>query len=455
MRRSTIQDPETDGMTQYSHRTVWHIAGPMIISNVSIPLLGIVDTAVMGHLEAPYYLGAVGVGAMIFNVLFMGLNFLRMGTTGLCAQDLGAGDSSGVRALLMQALVVALAMASLLLLLQVPIENLALWLVSPSDPAVAFHTRSYFAVRIWAAPLVLINYVFIGWFIGLQNARAALIVMLAINLMNIILDLVFVVGLGMTVNGVALATVLAEMVGILVAVWLVSQQLITVGGAWDRTKLLDLERFRHLLSVNVNILIRTMALMLSFGILMTVSARMGPVILAANTLLLQFQHLMSYALDGFAHAAEALVGRAIGEKDRQGFERAVRLCLQWSLIVAIIACGLFFLLGDEIIALLTTLPDVRKTAGEYLIWMAISPFISVWSFLYDGVYIGATKAREMRNSMLFSAVVFIVSFLLLRDFGNHGLWAAFILFMAVRGGSMHWLFKYIDRRGGFVSSAVD
>ena len=441
-------------MMEYSNRKVWQIAGPMIISNVSIPLLGIVDTAVMGHLEAPYYLGAVGVGAMIFNVLFMGLNFLRMGTTGLCAQDLGAGDSSGVRALLMQALVVALAMAILLLLLQRPLENLALWLVSPSDPAVAFHTRSYFEVRIWAAPLVLTNYVFIGWFIGLQNARAALIVMLAINLTNIILDLVFVVGLGMTVDGVALATVLAEMAGILVAMWLVSQQLIAVGGAWDRDKLLDLKRFRHLLSVNVNILIRTMALMLSFGILITVSARMGSAILAANTLLLQFQHLMSYALDGFAHAAEALVGRAIGEKDRQGFERAVRLCLQWSLMVATTASGLFFLAGDEIIALLTSLPDVRKTAGEYLIWMAISPFISMWSFLYDGVYIGATKAREMRNSMLFSAVVFILSCLLLRDFGNHGLWAAFMLFMAVRGGSMHWLFKFIDRRGGFVSSAV-
>lgn len=421
----------------------------MIISNISVPLVGIVDTAVMGHLDAPFYLGAVGVGAMIFNVLFMGLNFLRMGTTGVTAQAFGAGYLEQVRATLLQALLLAWVLAATLLLTQGGLAQVALWVVAPSDPLVGQHALLYFDVRIWASPLVLSNYVLLGWFIAVQRARAALILMLAINLTNVALDLLFVVGLGMLVDGVALASVLAELTGVVTGVLLASRHLKRIGGEWQRQQIFNTASIRRLLNLNGNIFVRSLALMFSFAFLTTMSARMGPLILAANTVLLQFQNLSAYLLDGFAHAAEAMVGRAVGEADRDGLQRAVKLCLWWSLGVALPGCAIFYFAGNAIIALLTDLPAVRETAGEYLIWLVISPLVSVWSFLYDGVYIGATRAREMRNTMVFSSLAFITAWWALRGFGNHGLWMAFTCFMAARGLSQHLVYRYLERRAGF------
>jgi len=314
---------------------------------------------------------------------------------------------------------------------------------------VARHAQVYFEVRIWAAPLVLSNYVLLGWFIAVQRAGAALALMLAINLSNIALDLLFVLGLGMLVDGVALASVLAELTGVVVGIFLATRHLEQMGGEWRRLQIFDAVAIRRLLTLNGNIFVRSLALMFSFGFLTTMSARMGPLILAANTVLLQFQSLSAYLLDGFAHAAEAMVGRAVGEGDRDGFQRAVKLCLWWSLGLAVPGCALFYFSGNSIIALLTDLPDVRETAGEYLIWLVISPLVSVWSFLYDGVYIGATRAREMRNSMVVSSLVFIAAWWALRGFGNHGLWMAFTIFMAARGLSQHLIFRYFERRGKF------
>jgi len=424
-----------------SHRDVWRIAAPLILSNISVPLLGMVDTAVMGHLDEPWYLGAVAVGATIFSFLYTGVNFLRMGTTGLAAQACGARDGAGVRTSIGQAVIVALAIALLLIALQKPAGTIALALLGPG-PEVAEYARLYFDVRIWSAPATLANYAIVGWFIGLQNARVPLAIVLVINLTNIVLDLVFVVGLGMKTEGVALASVFAEFTGLAVALAFVARELKRWPGRFDRPALTRLRNYGPFFSVNGNLFLRTMALMFALGFLTARSARLGDVLLAANAILLNLQYLLSYALDGLAHAAEALVGKAMGERSRDNLRRAVRLSLIWSLAVAVVFALLYALAGPAVIRLLTELPEVVQAAMTYLPWMVASPLVSVWSFLYDGVFVGATRAREMRNIMVLSAFgVFVPVWFLTQSWGNHGLWFAFLAFMGARGIGMHWYYQ--------------
>ncbi len=409
----------------------------MIISNLSLPLLGLVDTAVMGHLPAPYYLGAVAIGAVMFNFLFMGVNFLRMGTTGLAAQAFGSDNFDELRTVLAQALMAALSIAAVLLVFQYPLRELGLAALRPGEQ-VSRYARVYFDVRIWSAPLVLANYVLVGWFLGVQNARAALWIMLTVSLSNIVLDLWFVLGLGMDVKGVALATVLAEGGALALGIAMVRRLLGRYPGRWRREDILSLTRIRKVVAFNADLLLRTLALMFSFAFLTAQGARMGDVVLAANAVLLNFQSIASYGLDGLAHAAEALVGRAVGARDRDGFARAVSMCLRWSLWFAVGMCAVFALIGPGLIDLMTDLQEVRHTARQYLPWVVVLPLISVWCFLYDGVFVGATRARQMRNSMVLAVLlVYLPAWYLLRDFDNHGLWAAFALFMAARGLSMH------------------
>ncbi|MEJ2127760.1 MAG: MATE family efflux transporter [Woeseiaceae bacterium] len=417
-------------------RDVWRIAAPMILSNVSVPLLGMVDTGVTGHLESPVYLGAVAIGATIFGFLYSGMNFLRMGTTGIAAQRFGASDYDGLRVSLGQAVIVALLIATALVALQAPIASIALRLIGGEADVQAF-ALEYFSIRIWSAPGTLVNYVLIGWFLGLQNARVPLLIFLTINITNIVLDLLFVLVLGMKVDGVALASVIAEYSGLLVALFYVARALRKHTGQWPLARLLRVRAYGAYFAVNANLLIRTMALMFTFAFVTAQGARLGGLILAANAILMNIQLLTSMALDGFAHAAEALVGKAIGQQNRDALQHSVRLCLKWSLYFA---AGLFLLyltFGPLMIRMLTDLDDVRETAIRYLPWLILSPLVSVWSFLYDGVYVGATRAREMRDIMLFSSIaVFLPAWFLLQGLGNHGLWLAFTLFMASRGIGM-------------------
>ena len=418
-------------------RDIWRIAAPMILSNVSVPLLGMVDTGVTGHLESPVYLGAVAVGATVFGFLYMGMNFLRMGTTGITAQRYGANDNDGLRVSLGQALIVSLLIAVTLLALQLPIGHLAMSLIG-AEPDVESFALQYFSIRIWSAPGTLANYVLIGWFLGLQNARVPLLIFLAINITNIILDLWFVLGLGMKVDGVALASVIAEYTGLAVALVFAVKALRARSGHWPFARLFNVRAYSAFFAVNAHLFIRTMALMFTFAFITAQGARLGGLVLAANAILINVQHLTAFALDGFAHAAEALVGKAVGEKRRDALEYSVRLALKWSLIFAVGFCLLYVALGPLLIRVLTDLPDVRSTTMQYLPWLIVSPLVSVWSFLYDGVYIGATRSREMRDIMLISAfVIFIPAWYLLQGFGNHGLWLAFTLFMASRGIGMH------------------
>ena len=418
-------------------RDIWRIAAPMILSNVSVPLLGMVDTGVTGHLESPVYLGAVAIGATIFSFIYMGMNFLRMGTTGIAAQRFGADDNDGLRVSLGQALIVATSIAAALIILQIPIGRLALRLIGGEADVQTFALQ-YFSIRIWSAPGTLANYVLIGWFLGLQNARIPLLIFLTINTINIVLDLLFVVGLGMKVDGVALASVIAEYCGLLVGLGYAARALRAHTGHWPLAQLFDVRAYAAYFSVNANLFIRTMALMFTFAFVTAQGARLGGVILAANAVLMNLQTLTAFVLDSFAHAAEALVGKAIGEQRRAALERSVSLTLKWSLIFAVGFCLFYVVAGPILVRILTDLVEVRGAAMRYLPWLIVSPLVSVWSFLYDGVYVGATRAREMRNIMMMSTfIVFLPAWFALQGFGNHGLWLAFTLFMASRGLGMH------------------
>ncbi len=424
-----------------TNKNIWRIAAPMILSNISVPLLGMVDTGVTGHLENAAYLGGVAVGSTIFGFLYTGVNFLRMGTTGIAAQQFGANDFDGLRVSLGQALIVALTIAAILLVLHVPIGAAAISLIGP-DPAVAEFADQYFSIRIWSAPATLANFALLGWFLGLQNARVPLIVVLVINVTNIVLDLVLVVVVGMKVDGVAIASVIAEFTGLAVGLGFVVRELNRHSGHWVISKLTTLREYTAFFGINAHLFVRTMALVFTLTFITAQGARLGGLILAANAILMNFQNLLAFALDGFAHAAEALVGKAVGEKDRAALQRSVVLALRWSLIVAVGFSAFFWLVGPMLVALLTDLPDIRTTTLRYLPWLIVSPLIAVWSYLYDGVFVGATLAREMRNIMLISAfVIFIPAWYVLQFLGNDGLWLSFMLFLASRGIGMHIYYR--------------
>ena len=414
----------------------------MIASNITVPLLGIVDTAVVGHLDSPHYLAAVAVGATIFSFLFLSFNFLRMGTTGVAAQAVGNNNHDGVRSVMLQAGSIALAIATALIVLQAPLGRLALSLIDPAAD-VAASAREYYAIRIWAAPAVLLNYALLGWFIGLQNGRAPLLVMLVVNVVNIVLDLVFVIGFDMDVRGVALASVIAEVCGLTLGLMLMRRELRRFPSTTPLRSLMDTQRLRRLLSVNGNLLVRSFSLMLTFGIFTALGARLGSVVLAANAVLLNFQTLMAFALDGFANAAEALIGRAIGADDNDGLRRAWRNTLIWSAGIAVVFVLIYALLGRPLIGLMTNLDAVSDTATTYLPWLVALPLASVWCFFYDGVFVGATLAKAMRNSMLIATfVVFVPLALILDDvLGNHGLWLALLIFMLARGLGQHLIWR--------------
>ena len=418
-------------------RDMWRIAAPMILSNVSVPLLGMVDTGVTGHLDSPTYLGAVAIGGTIFTFLYLGMNFLRMGTTGIAAQNYGAGDYDALRVSLGQALIVSFGIALLILLLQSPIGALSLALLG-GNAETQTHAATYFFIRVCSAPGTLANYALIGWFLGLQNARVPLYIFLTINLTNIVLDLLFVIVLGMDVDGVALASVIAEYTGLALGITFALRELRRHPGRWIRERLTKLSAYMAFFSVNANLFVRTMALMFTFAFVTAQGARLGPAILAANAVLMNFQNLTSLGLDGIAHAAEAMVGKAVGKKDKRALQETVALTLRWSLYFAAGFTALYVVAGPLSVRILTDLPDVRETAMVYLPWLVVSPLISVWCFLYDGVYVGMTRARAMRNIMVVSTFcVFLPLWFVSQPLGNHGLWFALMGFMASRGIGMH------------------
>jgi MATE family multidrug resistance protein len=418
------------------HRRVLGLAFPIVLANLTQPILGAVDTAVAGHLDGASYLGGVALGGLFFNFVFWGFGFLRMGTTGLVAQAHGAGQSDELRNSVVRALLMAAAIGALVLLVQQPLIDYALRAIGASD-AVQRHAQIYCHARIWAAPLALGNYVVLGWLLGTQRVRLALLSQVFINSVNIVAVLLYVYAFHWGVAGIGAATATADALGFALGL-----ALLWHGGprglpALNRAALFDATALKRLVALNRDIFVRTLCLLSSFGWFAHLGARQGDATLAANALLLNFQTFMAYGLDGFAHAAEALVGAAIGARDRHAFAQAVKVTALWSALGAIGFSLVYWGAGAWIIERLTDQAAVRAAAETYLPWAALSPVISVWGFLLDGVFIGATRTRELMLAMVVSLAVFVAaSSALLALHGNHGLWIALLIFMATRGAAL-------------------
>lgn len=436
------------------HRQVFALALPMVLSNITVPLLGLVDTIVIGHLEQAYYLGGVAVGATIISLIFWLLGFLRMSTTGLSAQAFGAGDGERLLQVLARALLLAWALALAVLVLQRPLLELAFWLAGGSAE-VQLYGRQYVAIRIWSAPAALTNLVLLGWLLGNQNARAPMWLLILGNGVNILLDIWFVLGLGWQVKGAAAASVLADYLAMGLGAWLVWRTLAARGlrpapGFWARA--LNGTAFRRLLGLNRDIFLRALCLQLTFAFMTFQGARLGDAVVAANAVLMNFLMFISYGLDGFAYAVEAMVGKAVGERSRAHFRLACGLNLFWGALVAVLFTLVFALGGETLIALITDIPAIRSQAAAYLPWLVLMPLAACWCFILDGIFIGTTRGREMRDMMLLSTFgVFFPVWWLARALGNHGLWLAMLCFMLARGLTLGWAWWRLERRQRFIA----
>ncbi|PWB29754.1 MATE family efflux transporter [Pseudomonas sp. SDI] len=431
-----------------THRKVWGLAAPMILSNVSVPLVALVDSAVIGHLPHAHQLGAVAVGGSLYTLLVSVLGFLRMGSTGFAAQAAGRADGAALRQVLVQGLLLALFFALLLGVFALPFSHLALGLMNPSA-ALEQSTQDFFQTRLLGLPAALATFALVGWFLGTQNARAPLAILLTTNVLNIVLNLWFVLGLDWGVLGSARASVIAEWSAALLGLALTRPSLRAYPGTIVWALLTRWQSWRPLLSVNRDIFIRSLALQGVFFLITVQGARMGEATVAANALLLNGLLLTAYALDGLAHAVEALCGHAIGAGDRPALRRSLTVACGWSLLASVGFAGLFLLGGHWFIQLQTDIPSVRETAFEYLPYLAVLPVIAVWSYLLDGLFIGATRAREMRNGMLVSVAITLPFAWLASGLGNHGLWLAFLLFMALRAVTLGLMAWRLERRDGW------
>lgn len=420
------------------------IAVPIMLSNISTPLIGLVDTAVVGRIPDPAHIGAVAVGTLIFNSVFWLFAFLRMGTTAMTAQALGARDYDELRGQLGRALAIGLGMGVVIIALQWPIREIAFGLIDGSEKVESL-ARGYFNVRVWAAPATLANYALLGWFIGLGRTDIGFVLQLILNLTNIVLDVVLVLGFGLGVRGVAFGTICAEVFAAAIGITIALMHVQKLGGRWDRRLVLMPERLRRTVSVNFDILVRTLALVMAFAWFTARGAEQGDVILAANAVLMQFVMLQSYFLDGLAFSAESLVGRAMGAANREGLVSAAKLTTFWAVLIAIALTGLYALFGTTLVDVLTTDPEAREAARTYLPWAVAIPLPGVWAFQLDGIFIGATRTRDMRNAMVLSLAIYLLSWWILTPFGNHGLWAAFHVHYAARFTTLAWFFPRLVR----------
>ncbi len=421
---------------QVSHRDLLTRAWPIILANMAPPLLALADTAIIGNLGDAAALGAIAFGALILSFLYFSLGFLRMGTTGFTARAAGAGDAAEVRAIMGRGLMLALALGALLLLLQLPLAAAAFLLLEGS-PAVESAARVYFQIRIWGAPAALSVFVLCGILIGLGKGRLLLLLQLFLNGLNILLDLLFAGVLGMGVAGIAAGTLLAEWSTFLFGACLLQRELAANKPAaepfWPLARIVDGAALRATLSANTDILLRTLVLVLSFAFFTSQSARYGDVVLAANHVLVQFISFAAFFLDGYAFVVESLVGRAQGAGRRDVFDLTVRKSSTISLVTAAALALLLAAAGGSFIAWLTDIPEVRAAAGDMLHFAAIYVLLSCAAFLLDGIFIGASRTRQLRNASFQSAAVFLLAWWLLAErLGVVGLWWAMILYVVAR-----------------------
>lgn len=426
------------------HHEILRLALPSIISNITVPLLGLVDLTIVGHLGSEVYIGAIAVGTMIFNVLYWLLGFLRMGNSGMTSQAFGRRDGQAVHTILVRSLLMATGMGVLFIVLQRPLCDVALWVMHPSaEIAAAAHT--YFAICIWSAPAVLALYALNGWFVGLQTTKVPMFIALFQNVVNILLSVGFVIVMHMKIEGVAWGTMLAQWAGALLAAFLAFRKLHKQPLPQQPHKIAL--RWMDFFVVNRDIFLRTLFLVavnLSFT---SFGARSGDVVLSANTLLLTFFTLFSYVMDGFAFAGEALCGKSFGAANVQRFQTYVVQLMKWGLGMALLFSMVYFLGGHLLLRLLTNNESVLGMAAHFLGWVVLIPLAGFMAFVYDGVFIGATMTRHMLLSTLLSAAVFFASYALLSStLHNHALWLAFILFLLTRGLVLQGLLPHIQHK---------
>ncbi len=428
--------------TKGLNRQIFRLAIPNIISNLSVPLLSSVDTALVGRLSEPYYIGAVAVGAIIFNFLYWGFGFLRMGTTGLTAQAYGAGDQSAIMHVLGRALFVAVIGGLLLIILQWPIAKLSFFLVEGSSE-VERHARSYFNIRIFAAPATLSLYALQGWFLGMQNARYPMILTITTNFLNIAFTAFFILSMGMKADGVALGTLCAQYTGIVIAVFLFLKRYRSCLQYLQMRLLLATVALKAFFLLNGDIFIRTLLLIFAFAFFTAKSAAFGDRILAANSILMQLWMVFSYGIDGFAFAAESLVGKVIGQKNRQLLHATIRRIFFWGVLLGGVFSITYFSFDRFILSLYTDQTAVINLALAFMGWTVAAPLINSFCYIWDGIYIGATASRAMRDSMIVATLLFFlpVYYWAHGQWGNHGIWLAMVLFMAVRGISLTLMAK--------------
>lgn len=427
-----------------THRRVLKIALPIVLSNATVPILGAVDTGVVGQLGQAAPIGAVGIGAVILTTVYWLFGFLRMGTTGFVSQAEGAGDHAEIAALLTRVLMIGVVAGGALIALQVPIFNVG-FALSPASDEVESLARQYMSIRIWSAPAPIALYGITGWLVAQERTRGVLVIQFLMNGTNILLDLWFVLGLGWGVQGVAFATVLSELVGLATGLWL-CRAAFKVPAWRDWPRVFDITRLRQMALVNSDILLRSLMLQAIFTGFLFLSARFGDTALAANQVLLQFLSITAYALDGFAFAAEAIVGQAMGARNAILLRRGALLTSIWACASALLMALTFALAGGAIIDLMTNAPDVRDAARGYLPWMIASPILGVAAWMFDGIFIGATRSQDMRNMMAISFVIYVVCVLtLVPTFQNHGLWLAFNISFVARGITLGLRYPALER----------
>lgn len=411
---------------------VFAIAGPAMVANLTTPLIGIVSTIAIGRLGDATLLGGVAIASVIFDCLFWLFAFLRMSTVAFTAQSLGAGETQELRAILVRGFIVAALIGTGLIVLQIPLAAVLLGAMGGSE-GVTRGAKTYFTIRIWSAPLVLANFVVLGWLIGQARAALALGIQITINLVNVAATVLLVLVLDAGIAGAAIAAVVAETIGLLLGI-LIAYRLTQGKLDVPRTTLFDRAKLMRMLAVNRDIMIRTASLIAVWLFFAAQGARSGDVALAANAVLNNFLLISAFFLDGLANAAEQLCGRAYGARDRIAFTSATRLVILWGSAFALAVTIAFALLGPILIDIMTASGDVRRSARDYLWFVVMAPILGVFAFAYDGVYIGSTWARDMRNLMMLSLVLFLTAWLALRAFGNAGLWAALLVHYAARGG---------------------
>lgn len=411
-------------------KNILKLAIPSIISNITVPLIGLVDLTIIGHVGSASYIGAISVGTMIFNVIYWMFGFLRMGNSGMASQALGRKDNKALRQLLLRSMIIAVTIGTIFIIMQHQIRGLALWAISPSKDVIAL-TAKYFNICIWGAPAVLSLYGLNGWFIGMQNTKIPMFIAVLQNIINVIFSLLLVLVFKMNITGVAYGALIAQWSGLCIAMFFVFRQVKHIkGNTQSHTAL----KWSDIFVVNRDIFIRTLFLVsvnLSF---IAVGARHGDIILSVNTLLMTFFTIFSYIMDGFAFAAEALCGKAYGEEDKPKFSHTVKRLMRWGLYMAIVFTLLYIIGGHNMLRLITNNNDVITAASPYLFWAILIPISGFMAFVFDGIFIGSTATHYMLISSFIATICFYaVYFSLENKFGNHALWIAFILFLSMRG----------------------